>query len=943
MKRVVVLLLAVSLVIAGNMMDAQSVAQSVVEPNRSGIDAPIIVDVYNTSLKSVLQNIATQVSLKATFGEAVEKSNRNVTLSERNIPARTALNLVLRGTGITYELVGRQLLFKQSDSHVIVQGTITGKITDAKTGRGLAGANILVSGDTRGVVSSEDGSYRLASVAGNRTVTVRLVGYSKQTRAVVVGEGATVIADFKLEASASVLDQVVVTGTIVATEIRAIPNAITVVTAKQMEERGITRIDQLFRGDIPGIFSLEMGGSNSNLLDEVLVFSRGATKISADLSAVSANTNPIKTYIDGVEVVDAQYISQIDPKSIERIEILTGPQASTIYGAGAINGVMQIFTKRGGSSKPRMTASLSEGLAQNNLSSPLTPSHQYDGSVSGAEGNLAYNVGAGWSYTGAWAPGKQMQRTSVYGGGRYQYKLLIVNLSARRGWTRNKIRGGISQIFTSFAETGRFTYSSGLTTPQKRFLNGQTLGLTLSYLPQSWWSHELTVGSDASDTEQLGSAVGFTRPSDTSFSNSQNKNLKVSQAYSSTLRMPISSLAQATLTYGADHWRTHSSVVNWSTAGQSLFNPGVTRNRPSKNSGAYMQAQFGLQDALFLTYGVRADWNPNYGEKATVRPGRYGLAYSKDFDFIAVKVRGSYGRSIRPPAPGQIQGILETSTALTTVYGSSFYSTLPSPELGPEFQQGGEGGVELYMGRRGSLIVTRYNQTVDGLINDVYGVDSTRAIQPGLIGAIGSGCSATTDLRPDGYCYLPLRQNLNVGSIRNQGWEIQGTINTGPFTTSGTYSWVKSRVIGVTPRYRALLSVSSEFTTGVPFNYLPEHTWAMNVSYSRRNTSASLNLSGLGETLRSVGFNYSDLDLVTSGNLRLRVVDAHRIGLGGIPAGYREVTAGYSTANLNVIQRISQNVEGTLGVMNLTNFYQNDFSNVSPTLGRQTRVGLRIR
>src|SRR5687767_9998868 len=125
--------------------------------------------------------------------------------------------------------------------------------------------------------------------------------------------------DITLDVSANALEQVVVTGTVVATELKAVPSAITVVTAKQIEERGITRIDQLFRGDVPGLFAQNLGGAA--LLDEVSMYSRGASALStssAGVSGYTGNSNTIKTYIDGVELANSNYLSQIDPRSIER-------------------------------------------------------------------------------------------------------------------------------------------------------------------------------------------------------------------------------------------------------------------------------------------------------------------------------------------------------------------------------------------------------------------------------------------------------------------------------------------------------------------------------------------------------------------------------------------------------------------------------------------------
>src|SRR5204863_7802682 len=134
---------------------------------------------------------------------------------------------------------------------------------------------------------------------------------------------------------------------------------------------------------------------------------------------------------------------------------------------------------------------------------------------------------------------------------------------------------------------------------------------------------------------------------------------------------------------------------------------------------------------------------------------------------LTAKLRGSYGRSTRPPQPqlkiGQTAAErFGSGWAYYSLYYENFDIQFANPELGPEYQQGGEGGLELYLGTRGSLVITRYNQTVDGLINNVSPIDSVRALQPGLTGI--SGCGNENNLRSDGYCYLVQGQNLNVGS-----------------------------------------------------------------------------------------------------------------------------------------------------------------------------------
>ena len=54
-------------------------------------------------------------------------------------------------------------------------------------------------------------------------------------------------------------------------------------------------------------------------------------------------------YVDGVRIENGQVgIEMINPDDIDRIEIVKGPAALKLYGTEGANGVIQIFTKRGG-------------------------------------------------------------------------------------------------------------------------------------------------------------------------------------------------------------------------------------------------------------------------------------------------------------------------------------------------------------------------------------------------------------------------------------------------------------------------------------------------------------------------------------------------------------------------------------------------------------------
>jgi outer membrane receptor protein involved in Fe transport len=181
-------------------------------------------------------------------------------------------------------------------------------------------------------------------------------------------------------------------------------------------------------------------------------------------------------------------------------------------------------------------------------------------------------------------------------------------------------------------------------------------------------------------------------------------------------------------------------------------------------------------------------------------------------------------------------------------------------------------------------------------------------------------------------------QYVNIGSIRNQGWELQGSVRTGPFTTKATYSWTKSRTIGINQRYRnggsSVYTSLPEVTPGASFSLLTEHTWSGNVTYARNATTFSLNVNGIG-----MRYLYGD-------ELQ-RLVDAARLPITNmrtdLPSTYRPFGDGYVLADLNASHRISRSVEGVLQVQNLGDSYQQDIGSEYATMGRQTKFGFRLR
>ncbi len=226
---------------------------------------------------------------------------------------------------------------------------ITGKVTSTEDGTALPGVNVVLKGTTNGTVSDSDGSYRLSVPSSGGTLVFSFIGF--QTQEVAIGDRAVV--DLSLGQDVKQLSEIVVTGTGVATEKRKLAIAVESVAADKLPQAPTASVDQALVGKIAGaqISSTDgTPGANINIL------LRG-------VNTINRGTNPM-IMLDGVQM-GATTLNSIDLTTIERIEVIQGAAAGTIYGAQGANGVIQLFTKKGTTGK--MNIDFSSSISENTI------------------------------------------------------------------------------------------------------------------------------------------------------------------------------------------------------------------------------------------------------------------------------------------------------------------------------------------------------------------------------------------------------------------------------------------------------------------------------------------------------------------------------------------------------------------------------------------------
>lgn len=245
-------------------------------------------------------------------------------------------------------------------------GTVTGLVRDAVNLSPLAGAQVSIEGTGIGGLVNNVGRFLLLNVpAGTHTVNVTMIGYSAGSQTVTVTAGGTATSDFSLREQALSLEGVVVTGTAGQARRREVGNAIESVGSRDIEVAAITDVGDVLQGRAAGVQIADTDGQ---------VGAGSEIRIRGNSSVTQGNRPLI--YIDGVRMETSQLtnsdeaaatpmaLDAINPADIDRIEIVKGPAATTLYGTEAAGGVIQIFTKRGAAGAPAWTIAVDGGLSR---------------------------------------------------------------------------------------------------------------------------------------------------------------------------------------------------------------------------------------------------------------------------------------------------------------------------------------------------------------------------------------------------------------------------------------------------------------------------------------------------------------------------------------------------------------------------------------------------
>ncbi|MCY7378693.1 MAG: TonB-dependent receptor [Gemmatimonadaceae bacterium] len=736
-------------------------------------------------------------------------------------------------------------------------GIVRGRVVVEGTGAAVGNAQVQMG--TRGAQSNDAGVFAFANVpAGTYTVQVRMIGFERFTRAVTVVDNQTTDLTITLKRQSLSLDQIVVTGTPGAARRREVGNAISQIDVTSLPEVPAS-VDNLLQGKATGLTVTGNsggvgGGASIRLRGNVSATQSNQPLIYVDGVRVKSNGFPKNTFPTGYagnsDNTVYSPLNDIDPSDIDRIEVIKGPAATTLYGTEAASGVIQIFTKRGQAGASRWTFQTDQSMSQTPKFGPtrgfegkdlvipdkeinpygtvdylyLDPwlrtgyKHKYVLSLDGGRDDAKYYVSGATSNETGVLPLDKANQSSVRGNlSVMPRKDLTVQWNtsfSTNNLTKTPAGGTAAGLTLNASRRDRNYFGSADPAQIGRVLDFQltsridhlVTGGTFQYQPKENFSTRLILGYDLAAQETRNyMPYGFATVPKGQISDGRYSSRTTTADYAATwshalfrdLRSSLSGGAQAV---AVDQVNVAAGSRDFpgpgeQTVSNGALSLGVEDRSRVINAGLFVQDVLDYKNRYFLTLGARFDGNSAFGQSLGLQmyPKVSGSYVVSDESFWpknlgTMKLRSAYGQSGR--APGAFDAVRTWSSYSWGGVAAFIPRNLGNDELGPERTSEIEAGFETStLGGRLNVDFTWYQRTTKDALFAVSQAPSE--------GLWASQLENVGKLRSDG---VELGVNATLIQRPHFGWDAGFTYSTNhskvlslggaaPFTI-GNNGWV---------------------------------------------------------------------------------------------------------------------------------------------------------
>jgi vitamin B12 transporter len=482
--------------------------------------------------------------------------------------------------------------------------------------------------------------------------TSRIMNQARSILLAVPLVAASVVTLAAQEPDTVKIAPLVVTATRVPISVSAAPATVAVITGDELRLRGVTSVSSALQ-TLPGVSFSQSGSFGST----TTLFLRGG------------ESKYVKVLVDGVPVNDpggAMDFSWLTTDNVERIELVRGP-ASVLYGADAVTGVIQIFTRRGSGAPRTIVSGRGGSYGSSDADGTVL------GTIAGGSGDFSISL-ARHDTRGIYKFNNTFHNTVVSGG---LHLLLTPQTDLRLS-----VRYGDDEFHYPTNGGGEPVDSNAHQTQDRTTLAAE-LGHYFS--PR--------VDARLSLTSQETSGGTDNRPDSPGGSGSQS--VDRTRRRGVDLRSNLAVVTGTVVTVGVQAEQQDQRTENISVFGTSEFTSTLHASR--RNRAVYGQVLAALPDSIVLTAGARNDHNERFGNFGTYRLGGSWRVIG------GTHLRASTGTAFREPS------FFEN-------YATGFVTG--NQELRPEHSTMWELGVQqALLGNRVTVGVTEFDQRFRDMID----------------------------------------------------------------------------------------------------------------------------------------------------------------------------------------------------------------------------------
>ncbi|QBQ41889.1 SusC/RagA family TonB-linked outer membrane protein [Sphingobacterium psychroaquaticum] len=298
----------------------------------------------NVRFERLVQEIEKNSNYRFVYDPKEINSKATFSISVTNGGINSVLSQAFSKNQISYQVIGETIVVKNTPTTLgSVQQHIHGQVFNQDQ-EPLPNVSIRNKANNSNYLTDTEGKFSV-NTKGNTTLVFSSIGYKTKEIQVTNVSELTV----HLEADLGNLDEVVVIG-YGTSSLRKNVGSVSSVTAKDIDKQPVMDPLAALQGRIAGLSISSNSGLPGGSFNVQL---RGANSIS--------NGNSPLYVIDGVPFSDNSMnqfnmangtqspLSIINPRDIERIDIMKDADATAIYGSRAANGVILITTKKGSS------------------------------------------------------------------------------------------------------------------------------------------------------------------------------------------------------------------------------------------------------------------------------------------------------------------------------------------------------------------------------------------------------------------------------------------------------------------------------------------------------------------------------------------------------------------------------------------------------------------